>query len=185
MLYSKIVALVAVSWASLSEAAVAAVERSSREITSVDFEGTMINYYTYSLRLNVNKGARSLLKRDNQCGASDFEPAPPPFADVSRCQALASYIYTVGASWVVQHPGPVEQTRIIWTDTCSFGASTNSNIEPFIGNEDVGDLITDGIARLQSGGVVCAQGNMLCLNTGPIIADMSPVFWALYRGPGV
>ena len=94
---------------------------------------------------------------------------------------LAAYVYTQTGYAIVQHPGPVSQTKIAWSGTCAFGASTTDTIQTYIGNEDVGDLITDGVNRLQGGGVVCAQGNMLCLNNGPIIVDQSPVFWALYH----
>jgi len=76
MLSSSLLSLAALSLASLSTAAVA-IERSEREVKSVEFQGNTIYYYPDAIQFNTELAPQPLLKRTDQCGASTFEPAPP------------------------------------------------------------------------------------------------------------
>ncbi len=77
MLTLSIIKLASLVSASLAVAAAVSIDDSGRSVTSVEFEGHTVNYYTDAFIIGHDSPARMLHKRDNDCGNSDFEPAPP------------------------------------------------------------------------------------------------------------
>ncbi|KAI0164012.1 hypothetical protein GGR57DRAFT_489709 [Xylariaceae sp. FL1272] len=112
------------------------------------------------------------------CGNSTFENKGSEASPlVSDCLQLAKNIYIEG-DWTVDSSGT--QHQIAQFGSCKFGIQGEGmpigNIDIYIGNQDIIDIINDAVTRFGSTGRVGAKGSMTCWGN----VKGQQVVWGIY-----
>ncbi|KAL5326219.1 hypothetical protein ACEPPN_007357 [Leptodophora sp. 'Broadleaf-Isolate-01'] len=153
--------------------------------TPVDFNGKTIYINSAAIVVSsinpAKKAARDLASRatpDNDtCGGSTINSHPAPFANTADCAVIRDWAGTQNTWWEIWN-NTRDTHGILYYGTCVFEAGTRViGGATWIGSTDIRDLTRDALNKWQSGGVVAAQGEMECDNSGRL--ETSTTRWTI------
>ncbi|KFY42956.1 hypothetical protein V494_02148 [Pseudogymnoascus sp. VKM F-4513 (FW-928)] len=125
---------------------------------SVDFQGTTIQYNPAAFIVN-NTLATTLESHDTLptdavwptdavCGPSSFVGGDGPYPHIRDCSLLGVWVENQRKIWSVW-PRTSEVHGVARSDSCEFGAGTESVYDTYVGSHDIAQLINDSIKKFE------------------------------------
>jgi hypothetical protein len=98
-------------------------------------------------------------KRNEHCGHSTFiNKSSSGSPRATDCSKLAAWLRKTPHTWLIP-PGRMELAQ---EGSCVFAVNTANTGNPFVGNDDVADLIQDAVRMFKWNHMIGAEGEMGC-----------------------